>query len=368
MSALPWIKVHAAMPDHEKSGRLAKILGDDRAWTHVLQLWLWTSQHQSDGDLSTRTDTAIGIAAGWFTNPVKFTKAIREVGYLDASGMLHDWDKEQGAHAERLRKERQRAKDNRDADKQNSPDGTQYGTAIAGADSTANGTRFPLLRASTYEDLRSKKEDLQESKEPTQERACEEPIEPEPPKAALPEPPPKSVVVQHRKPCIDPNAVIPAWPGAAFGHSDPRATVVYRGLWQRWHDDNDPKGLLGVAFDERTHADMLGKALRSHPLSAQPDPVVALYAALGAYKVDPMREPPRPLRNRSLIILLLPDKLADALDQADKIAKGIDPHALPSGRKERVSSIEIETNIPYPAKQLFVDAVPDQPDLPEVPF
>lgn len=110
LNPLPWLKIYPAIEDHPKSGRLAKALGDyEMAWAHVVKLWFWASRNQPDGDLSTRTDTAIGIAAGWYDKPAKFAAALRMVGFLDADGQLHDWKDEQGAHAEKFRKDRERA-------------------------------------------------------------------------------------------------------------------------------------------------------------------------------------------------------------------------------------------------------------------
>lgn len=108
MSALPWIKVFSDLSDHEKSRKLAGLLGDPRAYTHVIDLWFWASQHQPDGDLSSTPDEMIGIGARWYDKPAKFAVALRQAGFLDADGKLHDWNEVQEPHVRRREKERER--------------------------------------------------------------------------------------------------------------------------------------------------------------------------------------------------------------------------------------------------------------------
>lgn len=178
MNPLPWLKIYPAIEDHPKSGRLAKALGDhEMAWAHVVKLWFWASRNQPDGDLSTRTDAAIGVAAGWYDKPAKFAAALRTVGFLDADGQLHDWKDEQGAHAEKFRKDRERAAavraekkktDSAPADPKPQDESRDSRATIDGA------SRDTLLREEGREiesemergeDLRSKK-DLSPPKEP----------------------------------------------------------------------------------------------------------------------------------------------------------------------------------------------------------
>jgi len=106
--ALSWIRVDNDLPDHPKSLALDVALGVDRSWTHVVQLWLWTSRVVPTGDLSKMPDAVIASRAGWKKDASVFVDALRQVGFLDSDGMLHDWHEYQGKMLERLEKDRER--------------------------------------------------------------------------------------------------------------------------------------------------------------------------------------------------------------------------------------------------------------------
>lgn len=133
MAGLPWIKLYRDLPGHEKSRKLAKFTGNLRAWTHVVELWLWAASNQADGDMSYTPDAAIGIAAGWYDKPERFAAALREAGFLDPDGMLHGWEEEQASHAERLRKDRDRKAKSRGPPDDGSA-GQSTGTSIGHTD------------------------------------------------------------------------------------------------------------------------------------------------------------------------------------------------------------------------------------------
>lgn len=105
---LPWIKVYGNLPDHPKSDALAAALKRPRAWTHVVELWLWVSRVQPDGDLSALPDAAVAKRAGWNGDAGAFVAALLSVGFLDPDRRLHGWEDEQGAHARRREADRKR--------------------------------------------------------------------------------------------------------------------------------------------------------------------------------------------------------------------------------------------------------------------
>jgi hypothetical protein len=108
MSSLPWIRLSNDLPDHPKSDALATLLNEPRAWTHVVELWLWASRVRPDGALAGVGDAVIARRAGWTGDAAAFVAALRDAGFLDADGMLHGWDKHQGKYLERLEKDRAR--------------------------------------------------------------------------------------------------------------------------------------------------------------------------------------------------------------------------------------------------------------------
>lgn len=114
---LPWIPVHTNLPGHPKAIALGLALKNKRAWTHLVQLWLWAGEHCPTGRVSARSAEAlVEHAAGWEGEAGAFFAAASEVGWLDrdADGAvtLHDWDEHNAAHVEKRERDaaRQRAR------------------------------------------------------------------------------------------------------------------------------------------------------------------------------------------------------------------------------------------------------------------
>ena len=84
------IRIKPGAPDHPKTERLCRRLGDG-AWRCLNRLWLFAAEAHPTGDLSSLDDEAIEIAAGWRGDAGVFVRALREVRYLDGS-VLHDWE------------------------------------------------------------------------------------------------------------------------------------------------------------------------------------------------------------------------------------------------------------------------------------
>lgn len=94
---LPWIKVYGDLPTHRKSVTLAALLNEPRAWTHVVELWLWVSRHAPEGDLGKMPDAAVAHVAGWRGDAGAFVNALRTAGFLDET-RIHGWYEHNGAH------------------------------------------------------------------------------------------------------------------------------------------------------------------------------------------------------------------------------------------------------------------------------
>jgi len=114
--SLPWIRVYNDLPDHPKSDHLAAILQEPRAWTHVIELWLWVSRVRPDGSLTGLHPVVIARRAGWGGDPITFVDAMRQAGFIDGD-QLHGWLEYQGAHAKKLEKDRARIRQLRDGSK-----------------------------------------------------------------------------------------------------------------------------------------------------------------------------------------------------------------------------------------------------------
>jgi hypothetical protein len=135
--SLPWIKLWTNLPEHPKADRLEALLGVPRAWTHLVQLWLWVAKVKPDGDLSGIDPAVIAKRSGWDGSEDKFLSALTACGFLDPDGRLHDWDGMQGAHIAKAASDRERARRYRERRK----DGHQGGFADASRSVTRDVTR-----------------------------------------------------------------------------------------------------------------------------------------------------------------------------------------------------------------------------------
>lgn len=112
--SLSWIKLHANLPEHPKADLLECELRTPRAWTFVVQLWLWAAKVRPSGDLSGLPASIVARRAGWDGDADVFVAALRTVGFLDGD-VLHDWDDEQGAHQRKAERDRERQRTAREA-------------------------------------------------------------------------------------------------------------------------------------------------------------------------------------------------------------------------------------------------------------
>ena len=111
--SLPWIKIASSLPDHPKSDLLEAATGIPRAWSHVVELWLWVSRVQADGDLSKLPAATIARRSGVSTDPDAWVQALKDCGFLDADGIVHDWWEYQGEHMRKRERDKARAAEKR---------------------------------------------------------------------------------------------------------------------------------------------------------------------------------------------------------------------------------------------------------------
>jgi hypothetical protein len=124
---IPWIQIYSNLITHPKTSRLADLLGlksgdtspDVVAAGLLVSLWTWAIQNAYNGDLSKCSDRTIAEAARYRKKPVAFVQALREAGWLDSDGSLHDWseyahllieaeEKRKAQNRERVRKHRKK--------------------------------------------------------------------------------------------------------------------------------------------------------------------------------------------------------------------------------------------------------------------
>ena len=124
---IPWIQIYSNLPRHPKVTRLADALSlasqavnpNVIAAGLLVSLWTWAAQNAVDGDLSRCTPRAVADACQWKRRPEALVDGLREAGFLDPDGRLHDWEEYEGSfiesenrqrekHAERSRRYRER--------------------------------------------------------------------------------------------------------------------------------------------------------------------------------------------------------------------------------------------------------------------
>lgn len=97
---IPWIQVYSNLTTHRKTGRLADELGlansfvspDVVAVGILISLWTWAVQNASNGDISDCSARAIAEACRWRKKPEQLVAALKNAGWVDSDGKLHDWE------------------------------------------------------------------------------------------------------------------------------------------------------------------------------------------------------------------------------------------------------------------------------------
>ncbi len=86
-------RIAVGLPQHPKTKKLIKRLGQAAAWNLVC-LILWTASNRSDGNLSGMSAEDIELAADWQGADGEFVKALADVRFLDEEAgefVMHDW-------------------------------------------------------------------------------------------------------------------------------------------------------------------------------------------------------------------------------------------------------------------------------------
>ena len=91
---MAWIELHQTLRDHPKVIRLAEKLAvhPAEATGLLVNLWLWAVAYAEDGQLRRYTDAEIAQASRWFGQSGDLRCALRETGWEDSDGTIHDWE------------------------------------------------------------------------------------------------------------------------------------------------------------------------------------------------------------------------------------------------------------------------------------
>jgi hypothetical protein len=97
---MAYVEAHAALREHPKTKRAARLLGVTPVAIvgHLLFLWWWCQDYAQDGNLSAWNAEDIAEAAGWTNDPAAFVEALLicgKPGFLeiaeDGALLIHDW-------------------------------------------------------------------------------------------------------------------------------------------------------------------------------------------------------------------------------------------------------------------------------------
>lgn len=129
--ALPWIKLHTNIREHDKSDELGELLDDPRAWTYAVELWLWCATTRPDGDLTGLSAKRIAKRSGWAGDADEFFDAMVAAGFIEENDermRLSGWEKHQGAHKRKFERDRKRRKNGGENDAPAEPARMSRGT------------------------------------------------------------------------------------------------------------------------------------------------------------------------------------------------------------------------------------------------
>lgn len=96
MSSL-YIRVKTGFYTHKKTIRLKVKLGNDALWLPP-RLWAWAAENQPDGNLAGYSAEEIAELIGYASNAQAMLQALKDSGFVDVSGIIHDWGEHNGYH------------------------------------------------------------------------------------------------------------------------------------------------------------------------------------------------------------------------------------------------------------------------------
>lgn len=97
MSGL-YIKLFTEFYSHRKTARLRARIGEDAFWIPP-RLWAYAAEHQNDGDFSEYSSQELAMLIGCDKHASSILQALKECGFIDHDGKIHDWEEHNGFHS-----------------------------------------------------------------------------------------------------------------------------------------------------------------------------------------------------------------------------------------------------------------------------
>lgn len=110
---MSWIRLEDNYSVHRKTAKFARLMGNPLAEAYLTRLWTWASACQPDGNLAGMDDADLADSVRFPGDPAILGDALRQSGFLDPNGMIHDWDHYQGAVVDKRNRDRARAAEER---------------------------------------------------------------------------------------------------------------------------------------------------------------------------------------------------------------------------------------------------------------
>ena len=92
-----YIRVMTSFYTHRKTVKLRIRFGSDAFWIPP-RLWAYAAENQPDGDFSKYTSEEIAELIGCPSNAKTMLQALKDCGFIDENGFLHDWKEHNGYH------------------------------------------------------------------------------------------------------------------------------------------------------------------------------------------------------------------------------------------------------------------------------
>lgn len=92
-----YVRVMTSFYTHRKTVKLKVALGQDAFWIPP-RLWAYAAENQPDGDLSAYSSEEIAELLGCPKYSTSILQALKKSGFIDESGIIHDWSEHNGYH------------------------------------------------------------------------------------------------------------------------------------------------------------------------------------------------------------------------------------------------------------------------------
>lgn len=92
-----YVKIRTGFYTHKKTAILKLLIGNDAYWVPP-RIWAYCAENQPDGNLSGYPPELIASLIGYQGDATSMHQALIKSGYLDACGMVHDWEEHNGYH------------------------------------------------------------------------------------------------------------------------------------------------------------------------------------------------------------------------------------------------------------------------------